>query len=128
MNIKQKLILAFAVIASLPVILVAVLIILNVHEVLHRADHDRVVSRHWDGADTLQSNCGRGLAPDSGGSATDKLAVPPPSGASPLPQNFVCGLGWHGQYTSGPAFCRGTMRFFTEPTMIAWSLTPLERG
>ena len=33
MNIKQKLILAFAVIASLPVILVAVLIILNVrHE------------------------------------------------------------------------------------------------
>jgi methyl-accepting chemotaxis protein len=33
MNIKQKLILAFAVIASLPVILVAVLIILNVHEV-----------------------------------------------------------------------------------------------
>ena len=37
MNIKQKLILAFAVIASLPVILVAVLIILNVHEVLHRS-------------------------------------------------------------------------------------------
>ncbi|MGH8407969.1 MAG: hypothetical protein ACRESL_21010, partial [Pseudomonas sp.] len=33
MNIKQKLILAFAVIASLPVILVAVMIILNVrHE------------------------------------------------------------------------------------------------
>jgi hypothetical protein len=83
MNIKQKLILAFAVIASLPVILVAVLIILNVHEVLHRADHDRVVSRHWDGADTPQSNCGRGLAPDSGGSATDKLAVPPPSGQAP---------------------------------------------
>ena len=97
MNIKQKLILAFAVIASLPVILVAVLIILNVHEVLHRADHDRVVSRHWSGADTPQSNCGRGLAPDSGGSATDKLAVPPSSGASPLPQSFVCGLGRHGQ-------------------------------
>ena len=35
-------------------------------------------------------------------------------------------LPW--QYTSGPAFCWGTMRFFTEPTMIAWSLTPLERG
>ena len=97
MNIKQKLILAFAVIASLPVILVAVLIILSVHEVLHRADHDRVVSRHWDGADTPQSNCGRGLAPDSGGSVTDKLTVPPPSGASPLPQSFVCGLGRHGQ-------------------------------
>ena len=44
MNIKQKLILAFAVIASLPVILVAVLIILSVHEVLHRADHDRVLA------------------------------------------------------------------------------------
>ncbi|AZP72493.1 hypothetical protein EJJ20_27080 [Pseudomonas poae] len=23
------------------------------------------------------------------------------------------------QYTSGPAFCTGTIRFFTEPTMIA---------
>ena len=28
-------------------------------------------------------------------------------------------LPW--QYTSGPAFCWGTIRFFTEPTMIAWS-------
>jgi hypothetical protein len=26
-----------------------------------------------------QDPCGRGLAPDGGGSATDKLAVPPPS-------------------------------------------------
>src|SRR5450830_1331987 len=43
------------------------------------------------------SNCGRGLAHDSGGAATGKLTVPPPSGASPLPQIVVCGLGRHGQ-------------------------------
>ena len=62
MNIKQKLILAFAVIASLPVILVAVLIILNVHEVLHRADHDRVVSRHWEGLTPRNQTVGGGLS------------------------------------------------------------------
>ncbi len=44
-------------------------------------------------ADTLQSNCGRGLAPDGGGAATNKRAVPPRSGASPLPQDCVCCLG-----------------------------------
>ncbi|WP_448675968.1 hypothetical protein MOQ67_13095 [Pseudomonas sp. LY-1] len=63
MNIKQKLILAFAVVASLPVILVAVLIILNVHEVLHRADHDRVVSRHWEGLTPRNQTVGGGLPP-----------------------------------------------------------------
>ena len=64
MNIKQKLILAFAVIASLPVILVAVLIILNVHEVLHQADHDRVVA-HATGTGLTPRNqtVGGGLPP-----------------------------------------------------------------
>src|SRR5450830_1669518 len=35
--------------------------------------------------------CGRGLAPDSSGSANKAVSDPPPSGASPLPQ-LDCGL------------------------------------